>query len=68
MGNMIRHKEKEVPLDRTQKVFTIIEKKENIPNLVNKVSSTFSASITAKASLNYKRQSELIRDLSLIHI
>ena len=62
MEKMNRNKEKEVSSDRTQKVFTIIGKKESLQNLVNEASSTFSTSVTAKALSNYERQAELIRD------
>jgi len=62
MEKMIRNKEKEVPSERTQKIFGIIGKKENFQNLVNDASSTFSAGVTAKALSNYERQAEIIRD------
>jgi len=65
MENIIKHEEKELCSDRTQKIFGIIKNKEKFQNCVE-ASLAFSTHEMAKGLLNYKKQTELTRDKAIM--
>lgn len=65
MECIIKPKEKEMSLDRTQKIFGIIKSKRNFQSLVEK-SLAFSTDRMTKTLLDSEKQAELIRDKTMI--